>query len=157
MRAMLMDRADGDQVDVILTHPAHQQTLRSLVDLIGALRACRSAEDLYHFQNRLRTMVLDIEERRAAISQQIKRLDRRRKLTADAPELGTGLDRADRESWVLEGDVYERIWRQHKSIADALAWKVFDYQRNIIIALSRADAPGPMYGKAGLAAELEVI
>jgi hypothetical protein len=152
-----MDRAAGDQIDVILTHPAHQQTLHALIDLIRALRACRSAEDMYHFQGRLRSMVLDTEKRRAAISQQIKRLGKHRKLTADAPELGTGLDRADRESWVLEGEVYERIWRQLKSIADALAWKVFGYQRNIIVALSRADAPGPMYGKAGLAAELEFI
>lgn len=157
MRATLMDRADGDQIDIILTHPAHQQTLRALIDLIQALRACRSAEDMYHFQGRLRGMVLETEKRRAAISQQIKRLDRRRNLTTDAPELGTGLNRADRASWVLEGDVYERIWRQLKSVADALAWKVFGYQRNIIVALSRADAPGPMYGKTGLAAELEVI
>ena len=157
MRATLMDRADGDQIDVILTHPAHQKTVRALIDLIQALHVCRSAEDFYHFQGRLRGMVLDTEMHRAAISQQIKRLDRRRNLTADAPELGTGLDRADRASWVLEGDVYERIWRQLKSIADALAWKVFGYQRNIIVALSRADAPGPMYGKTGLAAELEFI
>lgn len=155
MRAMLMDR--GDQVDTILTHPAHQQTLHTLVDLIRALRACGSAEDMYQFQNRLRGLILDTEQRRAAISQQIKRLDKRRTLTADAPELGSGLNRADRESWVLEGDVYERIWRQLKSIADALAWKVFGYQRSIIAALSRADAPGPMYGKTGLATELEVI
>ncbi|GAB3188976.1 hypothetical protein FHX75_111403 [Micromonospora palomenae] len=157
MRATLMDRADGDQIDAILTHPAHQQTLHALIELIRALRTCRSAEDMYHLQGRLRSMVLDTEKRRAAISQQIKRLDKHRKLTADAPELGTALDRTDRESWVLEGDVYERIWRQLKSIADALAWKVFGYQRNIIVALSRADASGPMYGKAGLAAELEVI
>lgn len=157
MRATLMDRADGTQIDAILTHPAHQQTLRGLIDLVGDLRACRSAEDMYRFQDRLRSMVLDVEKHRAAISQQIKRLDRHRKLTADAPELGTGFDRTARESWVFEGDVYERIWRQLKSIADALAWKVFGYQRNIIVALSRADAPGPMYGKAGLAAELEVI
>ncbi|WP_432838779.1 hypothetical protein [Dactylosporangium sp. CA-092794] len=108
MRATLMDRADGDQIDVILTHPAHQRTLRTLIDLIGALRACRSVEDMYHFQGRLRGMVLETEQHRAAISQQIKRLDRHRNLTADAPELGTGLDRADRASWVLEGDVYER-------------------------------------------------
>ncbi|MET7831335.1 hypothetical protein ABZS44_00740 [Micromonospora sediminicola] len=127
----------------ILTHPAHQETLLALIDLIRTLRACRSAEDLYHFQSRLRGMVLDTEQRRSAISRQIKRLDRHRNLTADAPELGTALDRTDRESWVLEGDVYERIWRQLKSIAD--------------VALSRADAPGPMYGKTGLAAELEVI
>lgn len=59
MRATLMDRADGDQIDVILTHPAHQRTLRALIDLIGALRACRSAEDMYNFQVRLRGMVLE--------------------------------------------------------------------------------------------------
>lgn len=157
MRATLMDRVAGDQIDVILTHPAHQRALRTLIELIRDLRACRSHEDMYHFQYRLRDLVLDIERHRTKINQQVKRLNRKQRLSPDAPELGTGLNAANPESWVLEGEVYERIWRQLKSVADALAWKAFGYQRDVIVALSRGKAPGLMYGKAGLDKELEVI
>ncbi|BCY13464.1 hypothetical protein [Actinoplanes sp. L3-i22] len=154
MRARLMDRADSDDV---LTHPAHQQTLNAMVALIQDLRACRTPEDLYAFQRQLRDRVLEVERRRSAISQQMKRLRRHKSISSDAPELGTDRDRTAEASWAFEGDVYERIWRQLKTVADALAWKVFHYDRAIIVALSRAEAPGMMYGKAGLEKELEAI
>jgi hypothetical protein len=76
---------------------------------------------------------------------------------ADAPELGTGLDPAELESWELEAEVFERIWRQLKSIGDALAWRAFGYDRRVIVALSRNQSPGPMYPKRGLEKELAVI
>jgi len=157
VRARLMDRTDGDEIDAVLTHPAHQRTMHTLVGLIRDLRACRTPDDLYHFQRRLRDLVLEVEKHRSVISQQVKRLHRRQKLSADAPELGTDRDRNAEESWVFEADVHERIWRQLKSVADALAWRAFGYERATIVALSRAEAPGVMYGKAGLAKELETI
>ena len=64
MRNTLMDRAPGNQIDVILTHPRHQQTLRTMIELIGDLRRCRSASDLYDFQEHLfRLVVLETERR----------------------------------------------------------------------------------------------
>ncbi|MEU4237733.1 hypothetical protein [Actinoplanes sp. NPDC026619] len=157
MRARLMDRTDGDEIDAVLTHPAHQQTLNTLIGLIRDLRACRTPHDQYAFQKQLRERVLELEKRRGAISQQVRRLHRHGKISADAPELGTDRDRNAEASWVFEADVYERVWRQLKTVADALAWKVFGYDRAIIIALSRAKAPGMMSGKTGLAKELETI
>ncbi|MCU7731088.1 hypothetical protein ODJ79_45875 [Actinoplanes sp. KI2] len=157
MRARLMDRKGSDETDAVLTHPAHQQTLNALIGLIRDLRACRTPEDLYAFQNKLRDHVLEVEKHRNAITQQIKRLHRHQKISTDAPELGTDRDRNAETSWTFEADVYERIWRQLKTVADALAWKAFHYDRAIIIALSRAQAPGMMYGKTGLAKELETI
>jgi len=158
LRNMLMDRAAGNQIDLILTHARHQQALNTMIELIRDLRGCRSASDLYHFQRRLSELVLEVEQRRAEISRVRKRLGRRGgTLPADAPELGTGLDPANLDSWVLEAEVFERIWRQLKSIGDALAWRAFGYDRRVIVALSRGDAAGPMYGKEGLSKELEVI
>jgi hypothetical protein len=157
VRARLLDRTDGDEIDAVLTHPAHQQTLHALIGLIRDLRACHTPEDLYDYQNRLRDRVLEVERHRNAISQQVRRLHRHKKPSADAPPLGTHRDRNAEESWVFEADVYERIWRQLKTVADALAWKAFGFERTIIVALSRAEAPGVMYGKTGLAAELEAI
>lgn len=60
----------------------------------------------------------------------------------------------------MHGDwkrVFERVWRQLKSIGDALAWRAFGYDRRVIVALSRNASPGPMHGKDGLIKEREVI
>jgi hypothetical protein len=157
VRTRLLDRPGDDEVNAILTHPQHQHALRNLIVLIRELHDCHTPEDFYHFQHQLRGLVIEIEKRRSAISRQIKRLDSRLKISADAPALGTNLDPSDRDAWVFESDVYERVWRQLKTLADALAWKAFSYERRIVIALSRAEAPGPMYGKAGLEKELEII
>jgi hypothetical protein len=158
MRKSLMDRAPGNQIDVILTHPRHQQALRTMIELIGDLRGCRSADDLYHFQRRLFELVFEVEQRRGEISRVVKRLGKPGgTVPAGAPELGTGLDPSDLESWVLEAEVFERIWRQLKSIGDGLAWRAVGHDRRIIVALSRSDPPGLMYGKEGLLKEREVI
>ena len=42
-------------------------------------------------------------------------------------------------------DVCERVDRQLRSVADALAWRVFNYDRRVIVAFSRNYPPGPMY------------
>ncbi|WP_159079305.1 hypothetical protein [Plantactinospora sp. BC1] len=158
MRNSLMDRASGNQIDVILTHPRHQQGLRTMIELIADLRRCRLAADLYEFQERLFGLVLEIEQRRSEISRVMKRL---RKpggtLPRGAPDLGTDLDPSGLDSWMLEDEVYERIWRQLKSIGDALAWRSFGYDRQVIMALSRNASPGIMHGKDGLTKEREVI
>jgi hypothetical protein len=59
----------------------------------------------------------------------------------------------DSTVWDAELRVAERVDRQLKSIGDALAWRVYRYDRRIIIALSRNSPPGPFVGKAGLASE----
>lgn len=153
-----MDRAPGNQIDLILTHPRHQQALRTMIELIRDLRTCRTPADLYDFQRPLFQLVIEVEQRRAEISRVVKRLERPGgTVPVDAPELGSGLNRSDPDSWILEAEVFERIWRQYKSIGDALAWRAFGYDRRVIVALSRNQSAGPMYGKDGLAKELEVI
>jgi len=154
MRRSLMDRAPDGQVDVILTHPRHQLALQTLIGLVRDLRRAHGAADLYEFQERLFGLVWEVEERRAAIIRVVKRLKKPGgTVPPDAPELGTGLDPSDLDSWLLEDEVFERIWRQYKSIADALAWRAFGYDRRIIVALSRNDRPGLMYGKDGVTQE----
>jgi hypothetical protein len=70
-----------------------------------------------------------------------------------APEPQSGLDPTRMETWRLEYDVCERVARQYR-VGDALAWRVFGFQRRQIIALCQNDSPGVMVGKAGLSAEL---
>jgi hypothetical protein len=54
-------------------------------------------------------------------------------------------------------DLWERIARQYMCIGDALAWRVFGFERRYIIALSQNAPPGVMEGKEGLAAEREQV
>ena len=42
-------------------------------------------------------------------------------------------------------------------VGDGFAWTCFGYDRRLILALSRNDSPGPMYGKEGLPYELGAI
>jgi hypothetical protein len=58
------------------------------------------------------------------------------------------------QDWAAELRVAERVVRQLKSVGDALAWRVFRYDRRAIIALSSNSPPGPFVGKKGLNHEL---
>ena len=157
-RQTLTDRASTPLADVILTHPWHQQGLNTMVGLIHALRRCGTDADLYDFQEKLFPLILEADQRRAQVSRILKRMGRRGgTLPADAPELGSGLDPHDIESWQVEDEVFERVARQLRSIGDALAWRAFGYDRRMIVALSRSDPAGPMGDKAGVAGERAFI
>ncbi|MFJ5989331.1 hypothetical protein [Lentzea sp. NPDC092896] len=121
--------------------------------LIAALRQCGSSEDYYHFQQDLLAKVLAVQTHRAGCRRVVKLLGQGKRLPLDAPELRSGEEATDPETWELEVDVCERVDRQLRSIADALAWRVFNFDRRLIIALSRNQHPGPMVGKPGLIAE----
>lgn len=137
----------------IFLHPIHQDAFPALVQFIVDLRHCRTYPDYYRFQQELLDKVLEVQGHRAACRRVARRLRAGRAIPSDAPELRSGEDVNDPESWELEADVCERVDRQLRSIADAMAWRVFNYDRRVIVAFSRNDAPGPMIGKAGLAAE----
>ena len=64
------------------------------------------------------------------------------------------MDTALLETWQFEHDMCERVGRQFRCVGDALAWRVFGFQRKHIIALCQNAPPGIMAGKEGLPAEL---
>jgi hypothetical protein len=73
------------------------------------------------------------------------------------PEPQSGMDPGQAETWALERDICERVARQFRCVGDALAWRVFGFQRKEIIASSQNAPPGPIAGKSGLQAELEAV
>jgi len=123
---------------------------------IARLRALETPEDAYEFQRYLLAELYEVEERRAECSRVIKRLRRGQRVPADVPPPPTG-DPAQLATWELEAYVFERLARQLRTVGDGFAWTCFGYDRRIIIALSRNDSPGPMYGKEGLPYELGAI
>ena len=130
--------------------------LSTIAQLITWLRACETMEHCYEFQRHLLGYLYEVEERRAQCSRVIKRLRRGQSLPADVPPPPSG-EPTQLATWELEAYVYERLARQLRMVGDGFAWTCFGYDRRLILALSRNDSPGPMYGKEGLPYELGAI
>ena len=143
--------------DTVFNHPRHQAAQKSLAELIQQLRECANVEDGHALQQALLDHVLAVEADRNAFSQAVKRFGDGKGPQRGAPEPQSGLDPALPEAWELERDVCERIGRQYRCVGDALAWRVFGFQRQQIIALCQNAPPGVWAGKEGTATELAVV
>ncbi|MGY5014680.1 hypothetical protein ACWCY6_42560 [Streptomyces sp. 900105755] len=150
----LFESEDYDPDDM-LVHPRHQAMQQVLADLIQQLRDCETVEAGIIFQRDLLTRLLEVEEDRWELKRAFTRVRKGKSPQPEAPEPQSGRDLNDVATWRFEHAVCERLSRQLRSVGDALAWRVFGFHRPFILALSRNDSPGPMYGKAGLKAELE--
>ncbi|MGH3401315.1 MAG: hypothetical protein ACRDRJ_02180 [Streptosporangiaceae bacterium] len=153
----LLNDMTPERARQVFGHPLVDDTYYALPNLITGLRQCRTYEDYYHFQQELLGRVLDVQEHSRACTRVVLRLGSHKSVPTDAPELRTDTDLNELDTWKLEVDVCERVGRQLRSIADALAWRVFNYDRQVIVALSRNDPPGPMAGKKGLDAERKFL
>ncbi|GGX29559.1 hypothetical protein [Streptomyces chryseus] len=152
---MSLFHADSYSPDDMVMHPRHQAMQPVLVQLIQQLRDCDTVEAGVDFQRALLTRLLGVEKDRWEFKRAVTRMRNGKQPHPEAPELQSGRDPADIATWRFEHDVCERLARQLRSVGDALAWRVFGFHRPFILALCRNQSPGPMYGKAGLAAELE--
>ena len=147
----------GFSPEEMFTHPRHQTAQELLPELIVQLRACANVKDGYEFQQRLLALVLEVEGDRNAFSMAIKRMRVGKPPQPGVPEPPSGLDPGRLETWQLEHDVCERVARQFRCVGDALAWRMFGFDRRHIIALCQNEPPGVMAGKAGLTAELQRV
>ncbi|MEV7167273.1 hypothetical protein AB0N60_34855 [Streptomyces microflavus] len=152
---MSLFHADSHGPDDMVMHPRHQAMQPVLVELIQQLRACETVEEGTDFQRNLLTLLLEVEKDRWEFKRAVSRMRNGKQPHREVPELQSGRDPADIATWRFEHDVCERLARQLRSVGDALAWRVFGFHRPFILALCRNQSPGPMYGKTGLAAELE--
>jgi hypothetical protein len=154
-RVKLDDYLDsGEQV---LDHPRHRAAQETLVELIRQLRACTKVNEGYEFQQALLSQVLTVEQDHHAFNRAVKRMVGGKAPQAGAPEPQSGLDPALASTWQLELNICERIARQFRCVGDALAWRVFGFEREYITALARNQSPGMMAGKLGLRAELALV
>ena len=146
-----------DSFQQVLDHPRHRAAQDTLVELIRQLRACTNVNEGYEFQQALLSQVLAVEEDRHAFRRAIKRMADGKSPQAGAPEPQSGLDPALPSTWQLELDICERVARQFRCVGDALAWRVFGFERKYITTLARNQSPGMMAGKLGLPAELALV
>lgn len=143
--------------DVVLGHPQHLAAQPVLAELIQQLRDCANVKDGYEFQQSLLGYLSQADHARAAFATAVKRMRNGRPPQRDAPDPQSGLDPGDLETWQLERDIYERLVRQYKCVGDALAWRVFGFERKQIIAICQNESPGAFADKVGRAAELACI
>lgn len=155
--AKLLNDMPLDWAGRVFLHPIHQGIPATLVSLIADLRQCQEYADYYDFQQGLLAKVIEVQAHRLACRRVARRLRAGERLPSDAPELRSVGDVHDAATWELEMDVCERVDRQLRSVADALAWRVFNYDRRVIVALSRNDSAGLMVGKAGLERERQFV
>lgn len=141
----------------ILNHPRHQAALQTVTSLVGQLRAITNIDEGYDFQRTLLAHRLAVEEDRGRFKQAMRRIRQHKQPDASRPQPQSGRDLNDLRTWRLEYDLCERVARQLMCVGDALAWRVFGFQRRNILVRSRNDGPGPLAGKAGLARELAEI
>ena len=127
--------SQGFLPDDVFTHPRHEAAQKALPDLIVQLRAAASVKDGYEFQQELIAHVRETEAARNAFSKAVKRLETGKPPQQDAPEPQSSRDPSLIETWQLERNVCERVARQFRCIGDALAWRVFGFERRNIIAL----------------------
>ncbi len=100
-----------------------------VAELITALRACANVKDGYEFQRELLARVLEVEADRLAFGRAVKRMRAGKSPQPDAPEPQSGRDLTDTETWQFEYHLCERLARQYRCVGDALAWRVFGFQR----------------------------
>ena len=138
--------------DDVFAHPRHEAAQKALRDLIVQLRAAANVKDGYELQQELIGHVRETEKARNAFSKAVKRMEDGRPPQPDAPEPQSGWDPSLLETWQFERDLCERVARQFRCVGDALAWRVFGFERRNIIALCQNDPPGVCEGKTGAAA-----
>ena len=76
----------------------------------------------------------------------LARRQERRAAAGKPVEAGSGAT----GSWALESLVCDRVARQVRLVGDALAWRLFNFDRRVVMALSRND-PGAFYDDKRLA------
>lgn len=153
----IIDRDLGRAIK-ILRHPAQLATIENVTVLLDLLDSCEDAAELYDFQVRLFHLTYEVQEAHDLMRRSARRVLVGKQPTApnDWP-LICSASSTSADDWDLECDVAERIVRQLRTVGDALAWRVFHFDRRAIIALSQNSPPGPFVGKTGLDYELGAI
>jgi hypothetical protein len=111
---------DEENSRAVLMHPAQQEMVNTIAQLITWLRACETPEHCFEFQGYLLRYLYEAEERRGQCSRVLKRLWRRQSLPAGVPFPPSG-DPSMLETWELEAYVFERLARQLRTVGDGFA------------------------------------
>lgn len=135
-------------IDEVFDHPAQRQHFRSITEHISDLRSSSTTAQFVEFQRGLFRDAYRVDNRRAECVQNAKRIRAGKSALDDSTPPHRG-DPGDAAAWETEALIHERLFRQCRSVGDALAWRVFAYDRTVIAALASNSSPGPLVKRAG--------
>ncbi|MEV6117722.1 hypothetical protein AB0L59_35955 [Streptomyces sp. NPDC052109] len=158
---------DESELNGVFLHPEHRANLSNVTWLLERYDAAgNSVDGLYDVQAHLFRFSYRAQLAAQSIGRALRRVQRFKapdwpgahsaEAAAFVPpwQLSCPSDSSQEEHWRLERQVAERVIRQLRAVGDALAWRVYNYDRRAIVALSRNTSPGPFVGKEGLDYEL---
>ena len=148
--AILRD-LDPSVLPMVMLHPSQLRVREEIAVLITQLRSAAVAADLFDMQNSVFGALYRVDERRAEATRVVKRLLGGRSLPADSPHVPPFGGVGEVDTWELEVLVHERLGRQLRSVGDALAWHVYAYNRQAVMAMGQNQSPGPLVKRAGTA------
>lgn len=143
-RGFYVTPAELDPSDY-LAAPAQVSAYGEVVDLLDALDAAVTTEQLLGVQRRLVERLHDAGEAVQQANRDVKRVTRGKAALRfpNDPE--------------FERDLWRRIHSQYQFVGDALVWRQLNFDRRYIQACGVNELPGPITGKAGFPHELAVV
>lgn len=142
-------------------YPAQIQAFADIARLVNDVRKAASLEDYRSLQQRLGEHLARLEaevgKAKDLQSQAEKRLRKlkQRRTPATPTELAT--QQEAQEQAILDREQYLRLARQYRTVGDAIAWQLFDFQTQAIVALGANQGPGIIGTKAGAAEEAAMV
>src|SRR5262249_41913752 len=142
-------------------HAEQRQAFHDIAELVNQARRCYLPQQYREVQQRLAAHLERVDgaassakEQREQATDRLRRL-RRRKVAADPGRLAEEEARSEHAAFLRT--LYLRLGRQYRTIGDLLAWQLYQFQTLPIVALGMNASPGPIAGKAGVAAEAQMV
>jgi hypothetical protein len=152
-RAMLAAQREAK----LQEYPAQVQAFVEITRLINDVRQATTLGEYRALQQRLGKHLARVE---AAVgqanirqSEAEKRLRRLKQRKTPATPLEIASFEAEREEAILDHDRSMRLARQYRTVGDAMAWQLYNFQTRVIVALGMNASPGIIGTKAGDAVE----
>jgi hypothetical protein len=138
-------------------YPAQIQAFADIARLVNDVRKAASLDDYRSLQQRLGKHLARVEaevgkakDLQSHAEKRLRKL-RQRRTPATPTELAT--QEAAQEQAILDREQYLRLAREYRTVGDAIAWQLYDFQTQAIVALGANQGPGIIGTKAGAAEE----
>jgi len=160
VRSLKVDERALEEEREIYAHPRFGAQLIPIAELIGALRAARTAEDFYRLHRVLFGRFLGVQAFIREAGRE-KRTARQRvaELSAERPLPCESLRRLNLRIGELDGDLRcaRAVISLYRTIGDAIVWVILGCRRELIAPLGEGERVGWLAEGRGLEAEFEEI
>jgi hypothetical protein len=140
----LLHELPPQDLTVVVQHPLHHWSFAKVREMITALRSCETAADYVAFQYELLNNIYAVDRFRGCCRESERRIAQGKQPKPEAMDLAAGNDPTDTKTWRVAKLVCDQVGRHLRAVGDALAWRIFDYDRAKITVLSCNQHRGPI-------------